>query len=696
MTAPNIELAYTNTDDGQDMSGLLSFLQEEERRSIDDELNAERAVALDFYNGEPFGDEEDGRSQVVTRDVAEVIDPAVASIMNVMLSGDSAVEFDCRDKQLAKVITASVGQEFYQGQDGYRVLHDWIKAGLLEKSSIVKVCVEEQEPIRHEAVVGEEDLAAMVMQGVQPVQSADMGDGTIAIAWLEPRPAIFRDYVVPNEEASIAADARDLDDDCAYLQFRMPRTLSQIAEMGYDVSGLDSNDSYLSEGDLASARDGRDRSVWPTADYRTGPNRRVWLLEEYARYDLDGDGITELLKVHRVASSILHVETIDEQPGVAWCPFPMPSRITGQSLADKVMDIQRTRSVLFRQGLDNIYQSNAPRFTLNEASIGDSTIDDLLTVRPGGIIRHTGMAPEPIALPFVAQSAFDVMQVLSGEKESRTGITRLNQGLDPDALNKTATGTAMMMASGQQMEDYMARNLAEAFSRLMMKKYRLMKKYGQPMTVYVDGEEIDTDPKTWPDDLKVRVRVGLGTGRKDQRLAYRMNLLQVAQQAMQGGLRIFTEENIFNQIAGVIEDSSLGNVSDLMTDPAKLPPAEEKPDPDMLKAQSDAMLQAHKQQMDEQKIQSDAILRNRQMEMDAAMKQQALDYDLTAKREKAALEEQLARDKATFEAELAQQQADREWQLSVMQLAQQRELAEKKADADAEMRKLRPGGELDK
>jgi hypothetical protein len=223
-----------------------------------------------------------------------------------------------------------------------------------------------------------------------------------------------------------------------------------------------------------------------------------------------------------------------------------------------------------------------------------------------------------------------------------------------------------------------------------------MKKYGQPMTVYVDGEEIDTDPKTWPDDLKVRVRVGLGTGRKDQRLAYRMNLLQVTQQAMQGGLRIFTEENIFNQIAGVIEDSSLGNVSDLMTDPAKLPPAEEKPDPDMLKAQSDAMLQAHKQQMDEQKIQSDAILRNRQMEMDAAMKQQALDYDLTAKRERAALEEQLARDKATFEAELAQQQADREWQLSVMQLEQQRELAEKKADADAEMRKLRPGGELDK
>src|SRR3546814_12666942 len=84
------------------------------------------------------------------------------------------------------------------------------------------------------------------------------------------------------------------------------------------------------------------------------------------------------------------IEEIEEHPGVVWCPFPATGRIVGQSLADKVMDIQRVRSVLMRQALDNIFQSNSPRFAVSESSIGDTTIDDLLTVRPGGIIRFTG------------------------------------------------------------------------------------------------------------------------------------------------------------------------------------------------------------------------------------------------------------------------------------------------------------------
>ena len=696
MTVSNVEIV-TNRDEEHDYDGLLNFLMEEERLAIDDELNGERANALEFYNGEPFGDEEDGRSQVVTRDVAEVVDYATASLIRTMLSGSNAVEFECRDKELAQQVTAAVGQEFFQGQDGYRVLHDWIKAGLLEKSSICKVCVEEQEPIRREAVIPVEQLAMMQAQGAQMIAAAPMDETEAmwAVAWAEPRPAIFRDYVVPNEESAIAFDARDLDSDCQYNMFMMQRSVSQIAEMGYDVSAL-SDESYNdTQTELSTARDGANRSSWVTGNNRTGPNRVVWLFEEYARFDLNGDGITELLKVHRVGTHILNVEAIDEQPGVVWCPFPMPHRIIGQSLSDKVMDIQRVRSVLMRQALDNIYQSNAPRWTLSESAIGDTTIDDLLTVRAAGIIRHVGpQGPVPVEIPFVAQNAFEFMQVLSGEKESRTGITRLNQGLDADALNYTATGTAMMQASGQQIEDYMARNFAEAFARLMLKKYRLMRQFGSPMTVMIDGDEIDTDPRTWPDDMKVRVRVGLGTGRKDQRLQYRMNLLGITQQALQGGSKIFTEENLFNQIAGVIEDSSLGSVKEFATDPATLPETPEQPDPETLKVQSDAMLQAAKQDAEQKKAEADQILKARQIEIDAALQQQRLDYELAAKREEAALNEQLARDKAIFEADLARQQADREWQLSLMQIEQQRELAQMKADHDAEIKKFREGGSL--
>lgn len=693
MTVAPVELL--NLGDEQDYDDLLNFLLEEERLALDDTLNGERANALEFYNGELFGDEEDGRSQVVTRDVAEVVDYATTSLLRVMMSGDNAVEFTCSDRNIADQITAAVGQEFFEGQDGYRVLHDWIKAGLLEKSSICKVCVEEQPPKRREAVIPAEQMALMHQQGANLIAAmpVDAEETQWHVAWTEPQPPKFKDYVVPNEESYIAFDARDLDEQCQYLQFRMQRSISQVAEMGYDVSGLEDEDyADSTQTELAAARDGGTRNTWPL-NHRTGANRTVWFIEEYARFDANGDGITELLQVHRVGQHILNVEEMEEQPGVLWCPFPMPGRLVGQALADKVMDIQRVRSVLMRQALDNIYQSNAPRIAISESSIGDNTIDDLLTVRASGIVRYIGaQGPVPLTVPFMAQSAFEFMQVLSGEKESRTGITRLNQGLDPDALNQTATGTAMMQASGQQIEDYMARNLAEAFARLMMKKYRLMKQFGRPMLVTVDGEDVQTDPKQWPDDVNIRVRVGLGTGRKDQRLQYRMNLLNIAQQAMAGGLRIFTEENIFNQVAGVIEDSSLGNVAELVTDPQKLPPSQPQPDPNMMKAQSDAMIQAEKVKNDQQKAQGDMMLQAQKQQQEAQLSQQQLEADLQAKRERAALETELARQKADFEAQLAQQTADRNYQLAIMKLAQDREL--KQQAAQTAIPQDRPGGSL--
>ena len=689
-----------------DIEGMVSFLREEEENARDELIDEERAVAIDFYNGEPFGDEEEGRSQVVTRDVAEVVDYMTVSLLRTMVSGDRVVEFEYYDKDTAEEATAAVSHQFMQGQDGYRFLHDWIKAGLLEKTSTAKCCIEVQPPKRVEQDVPAELIAQMVDQGAQIIAASplDAEETAFRVAALVPQPPQFRDYVVPNEECDIAQDTRDLDEDGVYIGFKTPKTLSELAEMGFDTDELADADDYSEDnGVLSDARDGADRPYWRSAFNRSGVNRKVWYREEYARYDLNGDGIAELLLVHRVGTRVLMrdgqyaIQEIDEQPGVIWCPFPSPHRIIGQSLADKVMDIQRTRSVLMRQALDNVYQSNAPRWTIAESSIGDTTIDDLLTVRAAGIIRHVGVqGPVPVAVPFVAQNAFEFMEVLNGEKETRTGITRLNQGLDADTLNKTATGTALMQAQGQQIEEYLARNFAEAFARLMLKKYRLMREFGQPMQITIDGETKTVDPRQWPDDMKVCVRVGLGSGRKDQRLQYRLTVLEIMQAAAQGGSRIVTDEGLYNMVKGVIADANLGSVRDYLTDPATLGPKAEKQDPAALKVQADAMIQAEKVKADQQKSKGDMMLKARQIEVEAQLKQQQLEAELQAKREEAALNEQLARDKAIFEANLAQQQANREWQLSLMQIEQQLELAQMKVAQDAETKKFREGGDLDK
>jgi hypothetical protein len=112
----------------------------------------------------------------------------------------------------------------------------------------------------------------------------------------------------------------------------------------------------------------------------------------------------------------------------------------------------------------------------------------------------------------VSAVAFQAIEFMIGQRESRTGITRLNQGLDADAMNKTATGTALLQAQGQQIEEYLARNFAEAVARLMRLKLRLMSRYGQPMKLRVDGEYREIDPRQWPEDMQVMIRVGLGFG----------------------------------------------------------------------------------------------------------------------------------------------------------------------------------------
>jgi hypothetical protein len=694
-----------DVDDKPDYTDLLTFLQSQEQGAVNTSLDDDRKTALDFYNGEPYGNEEEGRSQVVTRDVAEVIDYMTTSVLRTMVSGDRIVEFEAcysSDKDSVEQANEAVAQQFMRMQDGYRVLHDSLKAGLLEKTGVVKTAIE-YKPKRETVEVFEPQLAIMQEQGIevvsveemQPAQVDEMGVLTPAFvrAVVITRIPEFPDMPIPNEEFLCAKDARSLEESIYYAH-KMEKTVSDLREMGFavDENTIQYGDTTAASTTLSDARDA-DGATGETT-YRTGANRLCWLMEEYARFDLNGDGISELLLVHRVGTEILSVNEIEFGLCEEWCPFPMQHRRVGQSLADKCMDIQLVRSVLLRQSLDNLYLSNAPRTLMHENSIGATTIDDTLSVVPGGIVRWSGnVEPKPLVTPFIAQSSFDAMEFMAGERESRTGITRMNQGLDSDALSKTATGQAMMQAAGQQIEEYVARNFAEFIGRVFRKKYKLMREFGEPFAIVIDGQAVMADPKQWPEDIRVKVRVGLGSGRKEQRIQNRMTVLQLQQAAAQSDIPI-TNAMIFNSIDGLVRDLGLGSGTDYWPAPTpeNEPQQNEGPPPEVQIKMAE--LQAKQQQNE-----ADNMLKARQQEVDAALKQQQTEYDLAAKREKAALDEQLAREKAAFEADLAERQFQFEAQMAIRQQEFNEEMSRKSAAAKSEQAELpnkRPGGDLDK
>jgi hypothetical protein len=683
-------------------SEFLAFLKDEEARAEDSDTDARREVAIDFYNGEPFGDEEEGRSQLVTRDVAEVCDYMTVSLLRTVVSGDRVVEFEARSQaqaQFSDDATETVTQSFMRRQKGYQLVHDWIKAGLIEITSIVKTYAEPQDPKRR-VLEGVPAIALDMLkqQGMEVIEAEEAGeaeDGPLLnIAVLEKQPPKFCDYAVPNEEFRCAPDARDLDS-AIYLAHIPPKTVSDLAKMGFDGEDLDALESNSSPSSLETARDGDVTSA--NRSDRNGANKRVAYREEHVLYDLNGDGIAERLMVQRVGNHVLALEEIDDHPFEEWCPFPMPHRRIGQSLAEKVMDIQRTRSVVLRQTMDGFYFSNAPRTFVNEDSLGESTIEDLLTVRPGSIVRHRGLKPEETQSRFDVGAGLQMLEQMVGERESRTGITRLNQGLDADALNKTAMGTALMQAQGQQIEEYLARNFAEALARLFAKKLKIMKKHGGLQAIRVDGKYRQADPSQWDDEMDLAINVGIGSGRKDQRIVYRQQLAEIQKACIEGGLRIIGEPQIYNNIKGMVADMGLGNVNDYATDPAQLPPEDpnaKPPDPETMKAQAEIAKGQAELQQQQQQFQADQQDAQMRLQLDSQREQ----AKIALARATAEAAANLAREKAQFEAQLARDKSVAEYQLAQQKLAHERELSAVKAANDHEVRMStnREGGDLSK
>jgi hypothetical protein len=692
-----------------------SFLRTEESRALDTSLNEARAVALRAYQGDRYGDEEDGRSQAVTRDVSEVVDKMLVDVLQAMTAGGKAVEFDTEpemvpdpnagaDEQgqpaMRKVdygaeATAAVHYQFMRKQKGYRILHDAGKAGMLEKTGIVKTYPEPQRAVRQQRLAlpdqiepGEDGDTVDGMRIVEASFEVPSDDGSpnllMQLTIEVPQPPRIRDICVPNEWFLVSPDTVDLDD-AIYVGDKMPVTISDLVAMGYDYKELltiwgDGANQTVVE----TARDTDRGQTRESIGSRRDAQRQLWLLTEYPLYDLDGDGIAERLFVHRIGQHVLRVMQVDEQPYSGWTPVPMQHRFTGQSVADKVMDIQRIRSVLLRQGLDSIYQTTSPRMTVNQDGMTEDTIDDLLTVRPGALIRYKGaMPPMPLATSDSSPTSFSAMEMMSSERESRTGVTRQSQGMNPDTTNKTAAGMAMLQANADEIKLYVTRNMAEMLvAPMFAKRYRLMRAYTPPFKMKIEGKYTLIDPSRWPDDPDMQINVGLGTGSREQRIAYRRELMGYQAEALGAGLRIVSEQQAYNSLKAFVDDTALGVASDYVIDPATLPPVEPDTDPEAAKVEADAAIKAQV----ETNSHEQAMARIQTAREEAAAKAEI-------RRGEADLEARLARDRAEFEAELAERRFVRETSLAERRFAFDQSLRERNDDAD--LPSYRPGGALD-
>ena len=633
----------------------------------DTELSGQRVENLDYYMGEPFGNEIDGRSKVVSTEVADVIEMMMPSLMKIFTASGEFVRFAPRgpeDVEAAAQATDYVNFILSNDNNGFVTIHNVMKDALLFKLGVVKSYYDETENVTEEnyEALSEDELTALVsdpdieVTGQSATEQEDEFAPTLFDIKVKKTTRFGRVVIenIPPEEFLFSRRAKSMDD-CTFAAHRTHLSVSDLVGMGYDQ---DEVESYAGAEEADSELQERFEDLESGAEKTTSdPSQRsVLFTEVYIKSDYDGDGIAELRRVVCLgpAYTVMENEPYDMMPFSVVSPILMPHRMVGRSVAELVKDLQEIKSALLRQQLDNIFATNNSRIAAVE---GQVNMDDLMSNRPGGVVRMRapGMV-QPITPPAISQMTFPLLQYIDQVKETRTGLTRASMGLDPDSLqSSTRAAVSATISAAQQKIEMIARVFAETGIKHLMKTVlHLVQLYQQEARVIrLRNSFVQMDPQSWDAQFDTIVEVGLGTGDIEKRISV---LGQVAAKQEE----ILTKLGVANPLctlkqyrdtlAKIIELNGFKDVSAFLLDPDDLPP------------ELQAKIQArHSQQATPQdevialeKAKAQAEIESDRMKMQA---------EIEIKRERAALEMELKREELQLKMELRAQEMQMEAQL---------------------------------
>lgn len=625
---------------------ILALIEQEEENAYginDAQLSDERAEAIKYYLAEPFGNEIEDRSQVVSTDTQDVIESALPQLLKVFVSGDKVVVFDPRgpeDVKAAEQETEYVNYVVMEKNHGFHIFYVWFKDALLSKNGYVKVWYEEYEQAEEDSYNGLTDAQVnmLVQDGVEVLEHTAYPDPSFPAELAQqammmqqagmPGPPIpqlhdvkirkvetvgcVKICNVAPEAIMVSTETSGLDlNKSRFVQHRELMSLDEAKKMGFNVTDDTWSDveNFYQESD---ARDlyGEDSSNLETTD--------VLVKDTY--YKIDGKRMRYVI----IGNTIVHEEETEIVPFACLSPILMPHRHIGRSYADLVKDVQQVKSALIRGSLDSMYLANSPRFAMNSDRVN---LEDMLTSRPGGIVRTQGDpagAIMPLVSTPVSPISFSMIEYMDSAKEKRTGVTAYNQGLDANSLNKTATGISIIAQASQERLLLVARLFAETGVKdLFTLVHRLIRKHqNKAEVVRLRNEWVEVDPRQWKTRTDLSIAVGLGTGNKDQQLAHLQTILMAQKEAMP--LNIATPKNVYNALIKLTQNAGFPDPGEFWTAPDERP-QQPQPNPEIIKAQQEAQLQQQKHQDDMQmqamKHQSDAQLQREQMAMDMQLEQ---------------------------------------------------------------------------
>lgn len=568
---------------------------------------------LDYYLGNPNGKEVEGRSSVVSTDVADAIEWIMPQIMKSFTQNNEVVVFDPispDDELQADLESQFVYDIMMKDNDGFIILHQFVKDALLHNNGIIKVYYERKENVTTQAFSGltaEQVIVAAQDENVDVLEFEEYPDGTsaikIAIKSTSGRVVLES---IPPEQFRLNSDHNSINlDGAKFTAHVVSRTISDLIKEGYDPVLLDSIGDNIGEfpSDFRfyAQNESVDHDSWHNGDPSM---RELDVAECYMQIDVNGDGIAEYCKItvagRNTPTNILSIEEMSYSPWVSTTGILMSHKFRGLSIFDRLRQIQDQKTSLLRNILDNVYLQNNQRNIVVE---GQVNMDDVLVSRPGGIIRAKRIdAILPLQTPPLGQDAFNMMNYLDSVRAGRVGVAPEGE-VTPQRIGERvgSEGVAQLLTAKEELVGLIVRVIAETGVKPLCTKIRdLCTKHIDSVQDYkLRGMWIKTVPSQWMQRTRTTVRVGTGTGNHQKQINALGQVIQLQGTIQQvPGQTLVNPAKVYATIDDFCKFSELNGASKYFLDPSS---------PEGMQA-SQQTAQAMQQEQQKQEQQNMALL----------------------------------------------------------------------------------------
>lgn len=518
---------------------LINLLEAQvsEADSTIDEVGQQRERNHKYYTLQKLGNERPGHSHYISPDVFDVTESKKAFLDETFNTGRQPVKirptaFGSQDEADQKT---AYGNMVLQNNDWFAISQDGWHDAQVAKRMVLFLEWSPEETTERAEVQGLTDIALQQAMQQNPrlldVQPMPGGQVTPFLANGVALPA----YSGPVEQLIDSSQVRltliqperyGRDGNVTYVKdatfafFSEEIARSELIKRGFDpdqVSGL-ATDYDFRRNEEDSARKAHDSS-WTRKRLHNRPREtqtveyfRTWTWldmsdvgDESATINPDGLGLFEIHwcngEVLRYADGREAIHEAAEMPFLEWQEYKISHAEHGVATADVVAHTQRTNSSLKRLVVDNQTRTNTSRHVVQSGALKNPR--EFLDNRVGGTIwskidPQRAVMPLPIAP--LSPLTMQAIEMLDQDKEERSGVSRLSQGLSTDAVRYQNADSMIerLTNNANKRLAKMARSFAQFTGSVMAMICRLAAAHDRasyPMEI--GGQQVMVTPSQW-------------------------------------------------------------------------------------------------------------------------------------------------------------------------------------------------------